>query len=82
MKWAQEGAKVVCEVAFEFPNPIWDGHKFMMRPGRQAQIVGVETSETGQPLYRVGWFDYGNGRREGYVEHTAPSPLVSPDRWS
>jgi hypothetical protein len=71
MKWAQEGVKLVCEVAFDFENPIWKGRKFQMRSGRQAQIVEVLTSETNHILYRIGWFDFGNGRREGYVEHTA-----------
>jgi hypothetical protein len=71
MKWAQEGAKIVCEIGFDVPNPIWEGRKFSIRAGRQVQIVAVRQSETGHTLYQVGWFDYGNGRREGFVEHTA-----------
>lgn len=65
MTWIQLETKVVCENAIEFDNPVLKGRKFQVRPGRQAQIV--EIPEEG--LVRVGWFDFGSGRREGYIEH-------------
>lgn len=64
MMW-QEGDKVVCEVAFDFANPVLVGRKFQMRPGRTAQIVEVLANS-----YKVGWFDFGTGHRDGFVEHT------------
>lgn len=64
MTW-QQGDKVVCEVGFEFDNPVWTGRKFQMRPGRLAQLV-----EINEGTFRVGWFDFGTGQREGFVEHS------------
>jgi hypothetical protein len=50
----------------ELENPVLKGRKFQIRPERRAAIVQL----TEEGYIRVGWFDFGNGRREGFVEHS------------
>jgi hypothetical protein len=71
MTWIQIDTKVVCENTIEFDNPVLKGRKFQVRPGRQAQIVEIPV----EGLVRIGWFDFGTGRREGYVEHNVQDLL-------
>jgi len=77
--WVKPGTKIYCKEELSVDNPFVQGRPFLVKPGRECVIAAIGPAEVrGEEGWVsiedvmpadvvVGWFDFGNGKRSGFI---------------